>query len=71
MTTIITEKVYEEQQKNERISKLFQTFEISKAVKASGFYKRKGTSPVVLLKYVFSLVFRNSTAMLSGTAVSC
>lgn len=65
VTTIITEKVYEEQQKNERISKFFQTFEISKAVKASGFYKRKGTSPVVLLKYVFSLVFRNSNIYLA------
>ena len=65
MTTIITEKVYEEQQKNERISKFFQTFEISKAVKASGFYKRKETSPVVLLKYVFSLVFRNSNIYLA------
>ena len=64
VTTIIAEKVYEEQQKNDRISKFFQKFEISKAVKAAGFYKRKGTNPVVLLKYVFSLVFRNSNIYL-------
>lgn len=60
VSTIITERLYEEQQKNDKISKFFQRFEISKAVKASGFYKRKGTQPIELLKYIFSLVFKNS-----------
>lgn len=66
MSTIITEKVYKEQQKNDRISQFFQKFEISKAVKSGGFYKRKGTQPVDLLKYVFSLVFRNSNIYLAN-----
>ena len=66
VSTIITEKVYKEQQKNDRISKFFQKFEISKAVKSAGFYKRKGTQPVDLLKYVFSLVFRNSNIYLAS-----
>ena len=65
MTTIITEKVYEEQEKTDRISKFFQKFEISKAVKSSGFYKQKGTRPVELLKYVFTLVFRSSNIYLA------
>lgn len=60
MSTIITERLYEEQQKNDKILNFFQMFEISKAVKASGFYKRKGTQPIELLKYIFSLVFKNS-----------
>ena len=66
MSTIITEKVYKEQQKNDRISKFFQKFEISKAIKSAGFYKRKGTHPVDLLRYVFSLVFRNSNIYLAS-----
>ncbi len=43
--------------KNDRISKFFQKFDISKAIKSSGFYKRKGTQPIELLKYVFTFVF--------------
>lgn len=65
MNAIITEMVYEEQEKNDRISEFFRKFDVSKAVKSSGFYKRKGTQPIELLKYVFTLVFRNSNIYLS------
>ena len=65
VNTIITEKIYKEQEKNDRISNFFQKFEISKAVKSSGFYKQKGTRPVELLKYVFTLVFGNSSIYLA------
>ena len=60
VSAIITEKAYKEQQKKLQSIKVFQKFEISKAVKNDGLYKRKGAQPIELLKYVFSLVFRNS-----------
>ena len=59
MDTIITEKIYEEQQKNNRISNFFKTFNVSNAIKRSNFHKQKGTNPIELLKYVFGLVFMN------------
>ena len=59
MNTIISESAYIEQEQNDRISKFFKKFNISKALKSSNFYKCKGTQPLCLLQYLFTLVFRN------------
>lgn len=59
MGTIITEVIYKEQQKNDKISGFFRRFQLGKAVKEAGFYKEKGVQPVELLRYLFSLVFMN------------
>ena len=59
MGTIITEVIYKEQEKNDRIACFFRKFQLGKAVKEAGFYKEKGVQPVELLRYLFSLVFMN------------
>jgi len=59
VSTIITEDIYNEQEKNDRISCFFRKFQLGKAVKEAGFYKEKGVRPVELLRYLFSLVFMN------------
>ncbi|MGN0473673.1 MAG: transposase [Acutalibacteraceae bacterium] len=59
MDTIITEKIYEEQQKKDKISVFFKKFEIGKALSKSNFYKEKGTQPTELLRYLFELAFIN------------
>ena len=66
--TIITEKVYEEQEQNAIISRFFKKFQLGKALTASNFYKEKGTQPVELLRYLFELVFTNKNLYRSYTA---
>ena len=66
--TIITEKVYDEQEQNAIISRFFKKFQLGKALTASNFYKEKGTQPVELLRYLFELVFTNKNLYRSYTA---
>ena len=57
--TIITEKIYKEQEKNAIIFRFFKKFNVGGILAKSNFYKEKGTHPVELLKYLFELVFTN------------
>ena len=59
METIITERIYEEQEKNAVISRFFKKFQIGKALSSANFYKEQGVKPVELLRYLFELVFTN------------
>lgn len=59
MNTIITEKLIEEQDRNDIISNFFKKFNIGKVLVKANFYKIKGTQPIELLKYLFTLVFTN------------
>ena len=68
METIISEKVYEEQEKNAIISIFFRKFQIGKALAAANFYKEKGIQPVELLRYLFELVFTNKNLYRSYTS---
>ena len=51
METIITEKIYKEQEKNAIIFRFFKKFNVGGILAKSNFYKEKGTHPVELLKY--------------------
>ena len=64
MNSIIAEKVYENQEQNNRILKFFKKFGVGDAMARSSFYKEKGAKPIELLKYLIGLVFRHTNIYL-------
>jgi len=59
MSKIISQNEQDAKQISDSVKNIFDRFQVSRLLKASNIWKKKGESPVNVMKYAFSLVFRN------------
>lgn len=59
MSKIISQNELDAKQISDSVKNFFDRFQVSRLLKASNVLKKKGESPVNVMKYAFSLVFRN------------
>ena len=61
MSSILSDSAYNEQALDTQINLFFKRYISSKLLKRCGFYKKSGFTCMLLLKTLFSLVFKHST----------
>lgn len=57
MSKIISQNEQDAKQISDSVKNIFDRFQVSRLLKASNIWKKKGESPVNVMKYAFSLVF--------------